>query len=523
MTVTDPTMVAGPRKAPPLALGTALWRLLRDIVLLAVAMLGVSWVFREILANATSAVNVEESFTTVIADTMIFTLPFALVIVTALRSRSLLKNRRGLIIGITMLVALAVQTISVGQQALTQTGAYGTQTSVQFTTEQADEGVLVTAIEAGGAAEQAGILVGDVITAIRRDVVDKAALDTAILQSDDGAVLRFRLLRDGEEQQIPVTVTSISGVNTTSIYMGYVALFVTAILALAIPFGWIPYVLLISFLMPLFLGYAWLIIATFSQRTEGLLPVDTTGNFGGLTLDNWSFLSGQMGARNQLDIWGVTLNSAMIAVVMTVIVLLVASMAGYALSRMNFPGRRGFLSMTLILHSFPAVTLLIPIFIVLQNIGHIPLIGDLFGFNTIGGVALIMVAFELPLGIWLMKGFFDGISWDMERSAMIDGATRWRTFFEIILPQIRPGLLALGIFSFLGGWNTYLIPATFMVGTRTSNLPVLIRDLTGEMQPVNWNQVAAVGLYQLIPILLLFVFAQEYLLNIYAGGTKGSS
>jgi inositol-phosphate transport system permease protein len=84
-------------------------------------------------------------------------------------------------------------------------------------------------------------------------------------------------------------------------------------------------------------------------------------------------------------------------------------------------------------------------------------------------------------------------------------------------------LLALGVFSFLSGWNTYLVPATFMLGTTTSNLPVLINDLTGAMQPVNWNQVAAVGLYQLIPIMILFVFAQEYLLNIYAGGTKGSS
>lgn len=523
MAAIQSTNQMGPSKPPPMPVGKALWLLLRDVVLMAIAMLGLSWVFRELLANATAAVNVEESFTTVLADTLIFTLPFAVVIVVAFRSRNLLTHNRILGVVITLIAAIVVQTINVGQQALTQTGAYGMQSSVQFTTEQTDEGVLVTEVEAGGAADAGGIVVGDVITAIRRDAVDKAALDTAILQADDGAILRFRLLRDGEEQQIPVTVAAVTGVNTTSIFLGYAALFVTAFIALIVPFGWIPYVLLIAFLSPLVLGYAWLIIATFSQRTEGLMPVDASGNFGGLTLDNWAFLSGTMGARNQLDIWGVTINSALIAVVMTVIVLLVASMAGYALSRMNFPGRRGFLSMTLILHSFPAVTLLIPIFIVLQNLGRIPLLGDLFGFNTIGGVALVMVAFELPLGVWLMKGFFDGISWDMERSAMIDGATRWRTFFEIILPQIRPGLLALGIFSFLSGWNTYLIPATFMLGTRTSNLPVLIRDLTGDMQPVNWNQVAAVGLYQLIPIMLLFVFAQEYLLNIYAGGTKGAT
>jgi inositol-phosphate transport system permease protein len=208
---------------------------------------------------------------------------------------------------------------------------------------------------------------------------------------------------------------------------------------------------------------------------------------------------------------------------MTAVTLLLCSMAGYALSRMEFAGRRFFLSLTLILHGFPAVTLLIPVYLVLLNLGNIPLIGPYIGFNSLGGIALVMVSFGLPFGVWLMKGFFDGISWDMERSALIDGATRWRTFWEIILPQIRPGLLALGIFSFMGGWNAYLIPAIFSVGTKTANLPVYIRQLTGEVNPVNWNQVAAVGLFQMIPILLLFIFAQEYLLNIYSGGTKGSS
>jgi inositol-phosphate transport system permease protein len=208
---------------------------------------------------------------------------------------------------------------------------------------------------------------------------------------------------------------------------------------------------------------------------------------------------------------------------MTVASLFICSLTGYALSRMSFPGRRAFLSMTLVLHGFPAVTLFIPIFLVLINLGKIPLIGQFLGYNTTGGIALVMIAFELPLGVWLMKGFFDTISWDMERSALIDGASRWRTFLEIILPQIRPGLLALGIFSFIGGWNAYLIPATYSVGTGLATLPVFIRQLTGELNPVNWNQVAAVGIFQLIPIFIFFIFAQEYLLNIYAGGTKGSA
>ncbi len=276
----------------------------------------------------------------------------------------------------------------------------------------------------------------------------------------------------------------------------------------------LAYVLLVISVVPILVGYAWLLIATFSYRTEGLLPKDAEGNVGGWTLANWAFVTDPL-------IWRVTLNSLLIALAMVVGVGLASSLAGYALSRMNFAGRRGVLSMTLILHAFPSVTLLISIFFVLQAISALPGIGDIFGYNTVGGVALVMVSLDLPLGIWLMKGFFDNISWDMERAALIDGASRFRVWWEIIMPQIRPGLAALAVFTFLTGWSAYLIPATFTIGTKVSNLPVYINYLMSETSPTNWNQIAAVGLFQMIPILVFFFFTQEKLLNIYSGGTKG--
>jgi inositol-phosphate transport system permease protein len=190
---------------------------------------------------------------------------------------------------------------------------------------------------------------------------------------------------------------------------------------------------------------------------------------------------------------------------------------------MKFPGRKGFLSMTLILHAFPGVTLLISIFFVLRFIARIPGIGAILGYNTVGGIALVMVSLELPLGIWLMKGFFDNVSWDTERSALIDGASRIRVWWQIILPQIKPGLAALAIFTFLIGWSAYLIPATYTIGTKVANLPVYLNQLQSETAPTNWNSVAAVGLFQLLPVLIFFIFTQEFLLNIYSGGRKGGA
>jgi len=286
----------------------------------------------------------------------------------------------------------------------------------------------------------------------------------------------------------------------------------------------LAYLALLTFSMPIFLAFLWLIITTFSTRTEGLESL-------GWTLSNWSFLWKSPFGPEFQSIWFVTFNTFLLAAVMTTIVVFVSSMSAYALSRMKFAGRKGFLSATLILHAFPSVTLLIPIYFVLRWITKVPIVGKGlpliggFGFNTIGGVALVMVAFQLPFGIWIMKGFFDNISWDMERSALIDGASRFQVWWKILMPNIKPGIAALSIFAFISGWNAYLIPFTFTVGRagKTTVLSVYIQNFISESVMTEWNMVAAVGLFQLIPVLIFFLFTQEALLNIYGGGAKGGA
>ncbi len=280
--------------------------------------------------------------------------------------------------------------------------------------------------------------------------------------------------------------------------------------------GWLGYGLLGVSVLPILVGYAWLGIASFSRRTQGLIPTTIDGRAGGWTLDNWSFLFDG-------SVYRATVNSLLMALGMVVGVGFVSTLGGYAISRIRFPGRKGVLSMTLLLNAFRADMLLIAIFFVLRELGTIPGLGRFIGFDTVGGVALVMVSLELPLGLWLMKGFFDSVSWDMERAALIDGASRFRAWWEIVLPQVTPGLAALSVFTFISGWNAYLIPFTYTVGTGVSNLPVYLNELIGETAPTNWNQVAAVGLFQLLPILAFYLVMQEKLLNIYSGGTKGGT
>jgi inositol-phosphate transport system permease protein len=271
----------------------------------------------------------------------------------------------------------------------------------------------------------------------------------------------------------------------------------------------IPYVILVITVLPIVVGYFWLLLSSFAARTEGLLPV------GGLTLENWSFLRESPFGRGYPSIWRVTLNTFIVAISMTIAVVLVSSLAGYALSRLNFAGRKQFLSLTLILHAFPSVTLLIGIYFVLRTLGL---------YNTLLGVGLVMIGFELPFGIWLMKGFFDNVSWDMERAALIDGASRLRVWWEIILPTIKPGLAALAIFAFISGWNAWLIPRTFTIGAgQQATLSVYLENFQGDTVAVQWGAVTAVGLFQLIPVAIFFIFTQDLLLSIYAGGAKGGT
>ena len=271
----------------------------------------------------------------------------------------------------------------------------------------------------------------------------------------------------------------------------------------------LPYVVLALFTLPIVVLYAWLTYSSFFPRMEGLRPV------GGFTLENWRFLWAPETVeqlRNKPPIIPLTINTLLFAISTALVVLLVSSMAGYALSRLNFPGRRTFLGVVLLLHAFPSVTLLIATFIVLRQLGL---------YDNLLGVILVKAAFELPLGIWLMKGFFDTVPWELEMAALVDGAGRITTWWRVVMPLVRPGLLALGLLAFVTGWNEFLLPFIFMPSGTQATLSQLVRALLGEGRFVDYGLLTAVGLYYVAPVLILFLFAQEHLMKIYGGGVKG--
>jgi len=265
---------------------------------------------------------------------------------------------------------------------------------------------------------------------------------------------------------------------------------------------WLGLIALLS--LPIIAGYAWLVVGSFNERVHGVVPV------GDWSIENWRFLWERVGRRP--PVWTVLVNTLMLAGGVAALVVAVSSMAAYAISRLHFPGRGVMLGLVLVLHAFPAVSLLIASFYVLVRLGL---------FDTLLGVILVMSAFLMPLGVWLLKGFFDGLSWEMEMAALVDGASRWTIFFRLALPLVAPGLFAVATFSFLVAWGEFILPYTFIVSGRTWTFSIYLQSLIGDTEMADYGRLAAVGLFYMLPAVVVFLLGQRYLLTMYSGGSKG--
>jgi inositol-phosphate transport system permease protein len=218
------------------------------------------------------------------------------------------------------------------------------------------------------------------------------------------------------------------------------------------------------------------------------------------------------GATQFPNVWNAFGNSLLIAGAQTAIVVTVASLAAYYLSRFQFPGRAGMLRSLLVLHAFPVLTLIVPMFLMLYWIGLL---------DTLAGVILVLVAFELPFAIFIMKGFFDAVPWDIEMSALTDGASRRQAFVRVVLPQVRNGILAISVFTFIRGWEEYIFVFTFLIRNTNWTMSLYMYFVRDDVMGVDYGVVSAVGVFYLVPSLILYAAAQRYLMQMSIGGVKG--
>lgn len=203
-------------------------------------------------------------------------------------------------------------------------------------------------------------------------------------------------------------------------------------------------------------------------------------------------------------------NSIIVGVVATLATLIIGTMCAYALSRFRFIGRTPLALGTLLLRTIPPAVLAVPIYFIWNRVG----------LDGLGGLIVVYVALNLPFTIWLLYGFIEQIPTEVEESAAVDGCGPFRGFFVLILPLLKPGLAAAGIFTFRIAWNE-LVLASILTNRTTRTLPyavfLFIKD-TG----IEWGELMAAGVLVAIPPLIFtFVAARQIIAGLTSGAVKG--
>ncbi len=225
-----------------------------------------------------------------------------------------------------------------------------------------------------------------------------------------------------------------------------------------------------------------------------------------LTLDNYVTL------WQQSDFPTLVGNSVVVTSITGLICLTIGTLAAYSFSRYRFRGRGKMLIFYLVIRMFPVVLMIIPLFIMMRNLG---LLDSRFG------LALCYTTFLLPLCIWMLKGFFDAIPLELEEAARIDGCTRLGALVRIVLPLARSGLVTTAVFVAIVAWNEFLFAMMMTTSQGSRTWPVGLQLMVGEFQ-LPWGPLSAGGILSIIPIIIFFALVQQSLIRgLTAGAVKG--
>ncbi|WP_313580843.1 carbohydrate ABC transporter permease [Lacrimispora sp.] len=203
------------------------------------------------------------------------------------------------------------------------------------------------------------------------------------------------------------------------------------------------------------------------------------------------------------------INSYCIAMVVVIFTLIIGILASYSFSRFDFPGK-GFINTVIVsVQAVPPITLLIP---------YLSLIVSLKLYNTFGALILTYMLFTLPYAILMITGYMNTLPKDLDEAVMIDGGSRFVALWTVLVPVSIPGLVSVGMYTFMQAWNEYLFALALTKTNEMRTVPVGISLLMGQ-HAYEWNQMMSMSVLGSLPVLVLFLFFQRYFI---AGMTAGA-
>jgi multiple sugar transport system permease protein len=259
--------------------------------------------------------------------------------------------------------------------------------------------------------------------------------------------------------------------------------------------------LIVSLIATLF-PFAWMVSTSFKSTSEiftltpTLLPTLPT-------LDHYRTLF------STLNIVRYYWNSAVFAILGTILAIMCNSMAGYAFAKLNFPGREKLFTLLMFAMMVPGQVTMMPVFLILKNFGLL---------NSFTG--LIIPGSASVFGIFMLRQFMSEIPDEILEAARMDGCTEFTIFWKIMLPLSTPILATLAIFSFIGAWNEFFWPLIIMLKEENYTLPVALANLNGQYN-TDWGLLMSGSVLVVIPVILVFLLAQKhYIKGIAAGSVK---
>jgi multiple sugar transport system permease protein len=270
------------------------------------------------------------------------------------------------------------------------------------------------------------------------------------------------------------------------------------------PAHWVGFVVILVWCL---LPVVWIVMVS-------LKPIGET------TTGSPQFFPKSWTVQNYKDIWDnddflrALLNSFGIAIIATLLAVIFATLAAYAIARLEFRGKRVVLSIALAIAMFPVVSLVGPLFD-MWRVLHL--------FNTWPGLIIPYMSFTLPLAIWTLSAFFREIPWEMEQAAQVDGATSWQAFRKVIVPLAAPGVFTAAILTFFFAWNEFVLAISLTSTTAARTVPAQMSFFVGSDQfNPPYSQLAAAAVIVTVPVVLIvLLFQRKIVAGLTSGAVKG--
>ncbi len=265
----------------------------------------------------------------------------------------------------------------------------------------------------------------------------------------------------------------------------------------------VPYVIMtiiaIVFLLPLL----WVVIASFDPAANNVIKMPDT-----LTLQNYvDVLSNEVNLRS----FG---NGLILALGQTIVVVTLAGLAAYPLSRYEMKNKNMFMLTMLFMTSLPITAIMVPVYQMFLNFNL---------YDNLFGIMLFMASASSPYAIWMMKNFMDSVAIELEEAAWVDGATTFQSITRIVIPLMLPGVCTVGIFTFSGSWGNFFVPYILLNSAEKYPASVQLYQYFGLHGMVQYGELAAYSVLYTIPAVCLYIISQRFMSKGFtmAGGAKG--